>query len=274
MKKISKCHVCGKEVGSTSIMTHAHTHSEIDVTEFKYRQLCVDYNEYDFSYDNLYKLYVTKSYSEKELAEEVFANLKGNRKIITFLLEYYQIDKKTEHDRCNNERVKQKKKDTFIEKYGVDHPIKTKAVRDKIKATCLSRYGVDSNLKTNKFEKLLGKGSLLEERVEEFLIISGIKYESHYIIEGKEFDFLCTIKNKKFLLEVNGDYWHGNPSKYKPTDIVKTHDGVELTASDIWLKDNEKKLIGEGEYEVRVVWETDLKKDFLTTMYNIINYGN
>lgn len=271
--KQSKCHICDKEVNSKAIMTHAKVHPEVESDDFKYRQLSYDYGDYDLSEDNIRKLYVKLGYSEKELAGDHFPKMNKNRKIITFLLEYYDIPKRSKAERCNTDRCLTKRKETFIENYGVDHPVKNKVVRDKIRKTCIERYGVDSNLKIPLLQNLIGVGSKLEQRVEEFLVVCNIRYEPQYPILGKAFDFLCHNNGESFLLEVNGDYWHANPNKYSANDVVKTHTGDKMKAEDIWLKDSEKRKIGEERYPVRVVWEGDLNNDFLGTMYKILNYG-
>ena len=59
--------------------------------------------------------------------------------------------------------------------------------------------------------------------------------------------------NKKFIIEIFGDYWHANPAFYKEDEKIKP--GI---VKDIWKKDNEKinhyKNLG---YEVLIIWEND-----------------
>lgn len=66
-------------------------------------------------------------------------------------------------------------------------------------------------------------------------------------------DFLFDKK----IIEFFGDYWHGNPTKYSPTDLVR-----KKLVSDIWEHDKKKILdLRENGYDVLVVWENDYCKD-------------
>ena len=46
--------------------------------------------------------------------------------------------------KCNDIDWKNKRIETYIKKYGVDNPNKSKEVRNKLKQTCLERYGVEN----------------------------------------------------------------------------------------------------------------------------------
>jgi len=71
----------------------------------------------------------------------------------------------------------------------------------------------------------------------------------------KSYDF--RIQKTNIIIEVNGDFWHANPNKYKENDIVKhTKDGI--LAKDIWKKDEEKLLLAKKNgYRVVYIWETE-----------------
>ena len=47
----------------------------------------------------------------------------------------------------SSDEIKQKIKQTCLEKYGVDSPLKSKEIRNKCKLTCLEKYGVDNPAK-------------------------------------------------------------------------------------------------------------------------------
>mgnify|MGYP000559893161 CR=1 FL=1 len=48
-----------------------------------------------------------------------------------------------------NVRVKQKKKQAFLEKYGVDHPSKSEEIKQKKKVTCKTNFGVEFPTQSN-----------------------------------------------------------------------------------------------------------------------------
>ena len=67
-------------------------------------------------------------------------------------------------------------------------------------------------------------------------------------------DYYCP--ELSLVIEFNGDYWHANPNRYRPNDVV--HD--DKLASDIWAHDKlreeiVKKKLGIEHYFV--LWETD-----------------
>ena len=39
---------------------------------------------------------------------------------------------------------KEKREKTFLRKYGVDHPFKSKEIKDKAKETCITRFGCEN----------------------------------------------------------------------------------------------------------------------------------
>ena len=47
----------------------------------------------------------------------------------------------------SSDEIKQKIKQTCLEKYGVDSPLKSDKIRNKSKQTCLEKYGVDNPAK-------------------------------------------------------------------------------------------------------------------------------
>jgi len=61
-----------------------------------------------------------------------------------------------------SEEVKQKSKDTCLEKYGVEHPMLLDETKQKIKDTCMERYGVESPLQ-NKEIKQKSKNTCIEK---------------------------------------------------------------------------------------------------------------
>ena len=60
---------------------------------------------------------------------------------------------------------------------------------------------------------------------------------------------------------LNGDDYHGNPKKYKSDDFPNPF-RKDLTAKDIWEKDNKKILIAKNNgFKILVVWDSEYKKN-------------
>lgn len=104
--------------------------------------------------------------------------------------------------------------------------------------------------------------SSLEQRISQIFndwksIDSHFNYIPHFYINSKNYDFLI---NNNIILEVQGDYWHGNPIKYKPTDIIvgpyKT-----ITVAEVWDKDEKKKQLAiDKGYKIVYIWENEMRK--------------
>jgi len=65
------------------------------------------------------------------------------------------------------------------------------------------------------------------------------------------------IPEYNVIVEIDGDYWHANPEKYQPEDLIG---GKKLLAKDIWEKDRikSKAIIDEG-YVLKRYWASELK---------------
>lgn len=65
------------------------------------------------------------------------------------------------------------------------------------------------------------------------------------------------IPRYNVIVEIDGDYWHANPKKYNPKDLIG---GKKLLAEEVWEKDRIKSrcIIDEG-YILRRYWASELK---------------
>ena len=100
-----------------------------------------------------------------------------------------------------------------------------------------------------------GTSKLEEDFAREFLDKLGIKYVYQYEAKdiGRFFDFF--IPESRLILEVDGDYWHGNPEKYKEDE----------------LKGHQKRAKRVDEYKTKWAllhgipilrfWESDIRKN-------------
>jgi len=133
---------------------------------------------------------------------------------------------------------------------------------DKRRKTCLAKYGVDTPFG---FCKKPAAISSLSRRVKRVLDAAEVPYIQELRINFKErkeyrdfraYDFAFG----KVILELNGDYFHANPSIYKPTDVISIRH-VLHTAQSIWNDDKVKRELAEQHgYQVVYLWETDMKK--------------
>lgn len=99
--------------------------------------------------------------------------------------------------------------------------------------------------------------SKLEMSVFDEISFQHVCQHSHRI-SSKVYDIF--VMDFNLLIEVNGDYWHLNPSIYS-SDYFDEHRGI--TAAEIWIRDQEKlELARSRGYNVEVIWQSDLITDF------------
>ena len=101
----------------------------------------------------------------------------------------------------------------------------------------------------------------LHQSVKEYLTENGFSnFKSEENIDRYFVDELDIIK--KFIIEVYGDYWHANPTKFNADDILNFPGNNKITAKEVWEQDNKRiynlKQLG---YQVFVIWETDWNED-------------
>jgi len=152
------------------------------------------------------------------LAKKMWENEDIANKIKKGIKEY---NDKHDHPSGWSKESREKRINTYIEKYGVSHNWKCEKIRENINKTCLEKYGktsyeimIEALHKTNV--------TSIEKIFEDFLLKNHILYEKQYRIyfkneQGKlkfrSYDFL--LKEKNILIEIDGDYWHGNPIFFK-----------------------------------------------------------
>src|ERR1035437_5387035 len=105
-----------------------------------------------------------------------------------------------------------------------------------------------------------GNKSKLEERVQQILNEWSISYIRQFSFNKLYlYDFFFVKSN--IILEVNGDFWHGNPMFYDKNDIVKLPGNKITLAKDIWKKDLKKRKSAEKKgYKIVHIWEYEIKK--------------
>ncbi len=94
----------------------------------------------------------------------------------------------------------------------------------------------------------------LEKMVADELNKAGVAYRfQFFIVEHgicKSYDF--KIKGKPLIIEVDGDFWHGNPAQknhYEKVDKVRRNDALK------------NEMATRRGYQVIRLWESDIKKD-------------
>lgn len=111
--------------------------------------------------------------------------------------------------------------------------------------------------------QIANKNTKPELRTEKLLRALKIKYEKHVPFCGFEFDFY--LPEHKTFIEVNGDYFHANPLKYKKS-------AMNLMQKKNYKRDVVKMNVAvEKDYRVIYIWETDINKRTGLVKKDIIN---
>jgi len=83
----------------------------------------------------------------------------------------------------------------------------------------------------------------------------GIDFQQQFSISRFYCDFFLPEHN--LIVEIDGDYWHANPDRYKPDDVIGPK---KMLASEIWERDAQRdKSIKASGYQVLRYWTSELK---------------
>ena len=118
-----------------------------------------------------------------------------------------------------------------------------------------------SQLNEKEKEEFLQKStsyrSKLEINIETLLVNNSIPFEIQKWIKNRSYDFYFPTTNT--ILEIQGDYWHGNPLIYDGDLILRFPLKQKVKVCDLWKKDEDKKQLAESYgYKVVYLWETDI----------------
>lgn len=91
--------------------------------------------------------------------------------------------------------------------------------------------------------------------------------EHSFRISNRVYDIF--IQELNLLIEINGDYWHFNPSFYKADHFDKHRN---LFARDVWERDKRKiELAVSSGYNITTIWQSDLLQNFEEAIDNAIS---
>lgn len=224
------------------------------------------YGSEKYKQDFIYKVFKSLNINYSLSKSSTSKQCKEKRK--KTLIEKYGY----EHNFSNGSSSRKAMEQRYFEKYGVYTPLENPKVKQKIENTMIEKYGSVSSLRIRQSGSSISK---LNYWLYNLLEKNNINYGTEFIIKNnsKKYSFDVILENKK-LIEINGDYWHGNPIIYKPNDIILKGSSGELLVKEKWENDKIKidSALQFG-YTVLVVWELDLKNKEEETIQRIINYA-
>ena len=152
-----------------------------------------------------------------------------------------------------------KKKETMVKKFGVSHNWMGIYGERKCDKTTLDVYGKTSAQMLIDYSHFFGKKTDIEKMFEVILEELEIPFQCKFRIYDKdkvnfwfrEYDFL--ILNTNILIEVDGDYWHGNQNIFE--ELTEFQKSIQINDE---IKENFAKNKG---YNVIRFWGSDIKKN-------------
>lgn len=192
--------------------------------------------------------------------EDLIVKYSIPRNNIQKILKLYNIKLRTNSESKQTEQYQKKYTSTIKEKYGVENISIIPEIKEKKKQTSLKNNGYVNNFCNSEIKnkaqdnRTTSYTSSLELRIHKILNELKITYTSNKYIGKYNYDILF---ENKCILEIQGDFWHGNPIKYKENDILFGG----KTAKMIWNKDLKKKEFVEKKgFKIFYLWETDINK--------------
>ena len=253
-----ECKLCNKQIHSKLISLHLKKEHNIKFQEY------IKLNLDDFKSFGWCKCYICGNITKKqgnkhEPTCSIECSAKLKKEIYTGRVGHHHTDEIKEKMSCSQKLRLQNSCDHPF--YGKHH---TKETKNKISKTRIDR-GVASGEKNPMYgkthtpeviEKIFSyrKMNKLEKIVADLLDREKIPYKFQFFINKdgicKSYDF--HILNTNLLLEIHGDFWHGNPlttNHYIKSDKIKKND---------ILKESIALNMG---YKLLTFWESDVKKN-------------
>ena len=200
---------------------------------------------------------IKETFKEKYTDDEIYYNyIKGST------LEYWidklgETDGKKEYERICYEKGKSSRLNYYQQLYGNEEGEKIYAEKLRKRA---SKSKTFYSILNDKMATLLKKHNITFKQ--ELSLKRDDDTNKRY-----SYDFII---EDVLLLEMNGDFWHANPNKYKKHDILH-FPGRYVVAEDLWKKDEHKKqlAINKG-YKFLTIWESDFHNMSEETILNLI----
>jgi very-short-patch-repair endonuclease len=258
-----QCRICNKVVGDQAIAVHLKIHNK------KYQEYVEEF--YDKFKDDF------KVWRRCEICQKLSKQGNTCSREHGIQLRKIKFPNGTRFGCKNTEEAKQNMSIAQIKRFkkhpseriGTHHTEETKKLLSKL-ASDGSRIGKNNGMygkthtpaaikKIFSFRKMNKLEKLVADKLNEAGFIFTFQY---FIVENnvcKSYDF--KIKGKPIIIEVDGDYWHGNPksnSKFFKINEVRKNDK---------LKDEIAKLRG---IKVLRFWESDIKAN-PDIVVNVVN---
>jgi hypothetical protein len=159
--------------------------------------------------------------------------------------------------------IKSKREKTFQKRLGVSNPFQDPDIKKRMEQIKIERYGhpnpachAERNRKLSSPHKKLS-AKLIEHGIEHLneVVIYNVEVFSKY--KAPRVDILIG----DLAIEVFGDYYHANPKKYLPSDLISLFKGKK-EAQEIWAADKLRiEKLNVCGFKTMVIWEFEIKRN-------------
>jgi len=106
------------------------------------------------------------------------------------------------------------------------------------------------------FHREIFKKTVIEKKVDNFLKEMNVNYKYSFILDGRQYDFL--LKDRNAVIEVHGDFWHGNPEFWgERKRPLRDHQVMKKLDDQV-----KKRIAKENGYEYFEFWEYDVHNNW------------
>lgn len=211
------------------------------------------------------KYWIDKGFDEIEAKHKISKIQKQNNskrkylKTEMILCKEYWINKHgyTENDAISKiSEIQASRSARSIKFSGKRHSAESKRKIGESVSNYIRKIGVDKHISNFGEQTTVGISKIEIECFNELKsILPGL--QSNIIIGSYVVDMIVDM----LIIEFNGTYWHADPRRYKPEDVLKFPNGDVLVEA-IWEKDAKRtEYLNQLGYRVFVIWEMDWKHD-------------
>ncbi len=278
-----KCDYCAKELkckASFGVHSKSCTEYKLIKSSLTKEKLIDLYINKQMSAVDIQKFFKLKTYAliyQKLKEFDIEVNFKDSAKKCKAKREKTNLERYgTHHNFCKNSLSRKTWEEKLFKEEGISNVFQRKTVKEKIRNTMVEKYKKES---PQRIHTCRGKNmySKIHRTVVDILQKNNIKCSIEYKISKDSgyysYDIIIDGTNK--LIEVYGDYWHGNPKIYKDSDIILKGSSREILVSDKRKFDKKKVNFAKKLcYEVLIIWEYDLNNNYNKTLNQIIKFSN
>jgi transposase-like protein/G:T-mismatch repair DNA endonuclease (very short patch repair protein) len=208
--------------------------------------------------NNLSEESILETFKQNGNVEYTCNILNISRKILKSVLDKHNI--KTEN--YLRKDYFESNKDNIIKTYKKGYSLGYVSKKFNCSVETIRNFLIKNNIERHPY---CVKDTSIEIILKEILEELDIAYKPQHKIERKIFDFY--IADYNILIEANGDYWHGNPLKYKKLDSIQKENKLrDLKKLEFAINNN---------YKILFLWEFEINefRDKIVNLFKDIKNG-